>query len=559
MKRFILFFFMLLCTLTSAVAESTAFGTDNLSSYEVDGTTVTVTIGTAGDLSTLVSTTWNSGSATPSEVASSTKVIISGPINSSDAGVLYAFTGATTYDLRNATFGENVGSSIVVENSKSNVIVIVPGGTTTTVLATYNASNIGLYASYSNGNKDLSVYFPTTITAETAALINSSIKSDVENLNIEGDVRANITIDVSGLEYVNLIHITDSYNTAYSITLSGSATNVIASNGGIHTYWEDSKQISAPYITYTAAQVKNLIVIDTTNHQVTATIANDGNLSEALQLVDMLAVTSLTVVGKATTTDAANLATLAPALERLDLKQADVTATEFNALNVPATLKSMVVPAGTTMTTSFKSLLQSNFSQLDYVYSPSTDQTTTDVPDIVFVCQAGGLKEAFDNESGVKTALYLKVDSYTELNQADLTLNSYSPKKYEYLEFTDAKLSKTTVSDLATSASSNLYRVILPEGWTGEDMATFNGVSTSPSDYRLAAYYSYSGNAPYRTLNILGLSNSYSTTALTNTPMIKDGIFAVNFVSGEYNSNTYGTFTTTCVRPSTVQTHASSR
>ena len=265
-------------------------------------------------------------------------------------------------------------------------------------------------------------------------------------------------------------------------------------------------------------------------------------------------ICTLIVTGELTTTDLQSLDD-ANTATRIDLSETTLaTGAAITSLQVPSNLESLVLPPNQTVkgTTLANTLSTTNFPNLLYAYSPSSDCTATGpnqtnsyddtnntIADYVWVNQAGGLKQAFENEEQLRNSFYIKVASDVALTQTDVDFNGCTnkPTNYLFLDFSESNLTPSVAASYTVTDNIG-YRIILPNGWSGNQMAVF---AANPNCGNLAAVYSYDGT----TLKIMEIVDaSYSQAALANPRIMRSGTTEVDIVSGYYNGNTYATFGT---------------
>ena len=271
--------------------------------------------------------------------------------------------------------------------------------------------------------------------------------------------------------------------------------------------------------------------------------------------------TSITITSSETalsTTQMTNFGTLT-GLKYLSL-EADA-GTNIGSLSLPSTLEGLALPASATPESSVTATMKS-VSSLKYIYAPYNDTQNASqvVADYVWVCQAGGLWEAMEKESHLKTAVYVKiacnVAGGVQLNEDDgkfgnhgINASSENDYPWQYID-----LSETYFGVAATNANtaphSKSYRIILPNNLTGDHMAIFASKpeSTTSSNYGdgsrgyrgvIAAVYSYSGT----TLNLMEITDaSYHTNALNDSRIVRSGTTTVRVISGSYGGTTYSKF-----------------
>ncbi len=366
----------------------------------------------------------------------------------------------------------------------------------------------------------------TTINESLDLSSNTSLTTlNLNNVSVGADANNNYTLNLSGdtaLKNANLSSVT--LQNRDNINISNDALDALILPSGF-----------TGTVTETSATVKNKVAVNGT--AVTVTLGTGGSLAGALGLLDsstLSSMTSLTVNG---TVDALQLSSYSN-LTKIDLSRATVDISGFNG---PSSLQALVLPLGTTLTDAQKAAFSSKYSELYYIYSPTNDSGAT-VADNVFVLKAGGLARAFENESTLRSGIYIKVESDVALNADDINFNALTnkPTAYEYLDLSGANLTVEIAANYDFSKEwSSAYRMILPDGWSADDMALFGKLGGDNKLGKIAAVYSYTGTK----LNILGLNNNnYSETALSDGRIVRSGTTAVDFVSGTYNNSNYGVF-----------------
>lgn len=244
-------------------------------------------------------------------------------------------------------------------------------------------------------------------------------------------------------------------------------------------------------------------------------------------------ICTLTVTGEVSNNDLAALGNSnMSGVTRIDLSGATLaTGAEINRLNIPSSLISLVLPKDQTVSAGLATKL-AEATNLEYAYSPSSDATTTFIiADYVWVNKAGGLNTAITNETSLRSSHYIKIASEVALNADDVNLRGDGNRlnNVEYIDMRNANLTTAVVASGFSAPHDNSHRIILPDGWSGDDMATFGARSFSG----IAAVYSYTGSK----LNILELHDqSYSPTALANDRIVYDGTTAIEVVKGTYNN-----------------------
>ena len=227
-----------------------------------------------------------------------------------------------------------------------------------------------------------------------------------------------------------------------------------------------------------------------------------------------------------------------------------MTQAQVDALAIPSTLTKLTIPAnrvvGSTLATA-----ASNNGNIDYIYSPSSDAqrlgadkesqydgTKNYSPDYAWIVKQGGLATAFANEEPLRNSFYIKVASSVALNSTDVDFDGMGvnkPTNYLFLDFSGSNLTPAVAAQYKVTDDIG-YRIILPNNWTGDQMAVF---AANEHCGALAAVYSYSGT----TLKIMEIDDlSYNTSALSNPRIMRSGTTEVDVISGFYNGVTYSQF-----------------
>ena len=224
---------------------------------------------------------------------------------------------------------------------------------------------------------------------------------------------------------------------------------------------------------------------------------------------------------------------------RIDLSGATLaTDASVDNIQVPTTLLSLVLPPNNTVSSTLANELDNKASNFEYVYSNSSDDGAT-VPTYVWIAKTGVMAHVFANESSLTSAVYLKVaaKSGVTLEAASVDLSQTGMANLQYLDVSESGLT-TAAAPYYKAPHWNPYRIILPNGWSSNDMATFAANSNVGA---IAAVYSYHGT----TLKIMEIVDaSYSQAALADPRIVKSGTTEVDVVSGYYDGNTYAQFGT---------------
>ncbi len=272
-------------------------------------------------------------------------------------------------------------------------------------------------------------------------------------------------------------------------------------------------------------------------------------------------ICTLNVVGEIDDTDLAALGgSDMSGATRINLAKATIASgSALTSIVLPASLTQLVLPENTTVSSTLADVLD-NYANLTYAYSPSSDsqlpgpneESSFDdrynkIADYVWVIQSGGLANAFTYEEQLRNSYYIKVASGdAALNTTDVNfdgLGAYKPTNYLFLDLSGANLAPAMAANYRVTDNIG-YRIILPDNWTGDQMAVFAALpqtaeGEAPARGNLAAVYSYHGTH----LQILEITDeSYSQSALANPRIVRSGTTKVEVISGTYNGTTYANF-----------------
>lgn len=264
-------------------------------------------------------------------------------------------------------------------------------------------------------------------------------------------------------------------------------------------------------------------------------------------------ICTLTVVGELGNNDLAILGdAVMTGASRIDLSGATLASgASIDNLQLPSSLTSLVLPKDQTVSSVLAGKLEAA-GNVNYAYSPSSDSqrpspdtessydgSKNTIADYVWIVKAGGLAQAFTNEEWLRNSFYIKVASSVALNNTDVDFNALGTKKptnYLFLDFSDSNLTPEMAANYRVTDQIG-YRIILPDNWGVDELATFAAL---PSEYigSLAAVYSYSGT----TLKIMEITDgSYMPTALKNPRIVRSGTTAIEVVGklGQSGGNWY--------------------
>lgn len=410
---------------------------------------------------------------------------------------------------------------------------------------------------------------------------NIAIPSDISALNRLGNLKFVFsTIDSSTGEYQIYVtsNLTSTSDLSEDITssvitaLQGTGTIKIVGDPTavalVQNWLVDTNNV--PSTNITAVPTKDPIEYDSTNTCV-ITINRDYSSDTVENLIgtaqtnlsdgDALTadICTIKINGTLSAIDLEDLgSTNAAGVTRIDMSEATLASgVDINSLQIPTTLTSLVLPPAQTVDATLAGTLE-GATNLKYAYSPSSDGTATgpnqadetkstysydatknNIADYVWVNQAGGLKQAFENEEQLRNSFYIKVASDVALTQTDVDFNGCTnkPTNYLFLDFSESNLTPSVAASYTVTDNIG-YRIILPNGLSGDQMAVF---AANPNCGNLAAVYSYDGT----TLKIMEIVDaSYSQAALANPRIMRSGTTEVDVVSGYYDGNTYAQFGT---------------
>lgn len=265
-------------------------------------------------------------------------------------------------------------------------------------------------------------------------------------------------------------------------------------------------------------------------------------------------ICTLIVNGNITNLDLAALADASMTdATRIDLSGATLASgATIENIRIPASLQQLVLPKDMTMSAGLATKLAAA-ANLWYAYSPSSDsqnpapnqESSFDeaqnlIADYVWVNKAGGLAQAFTNETKLRNSYYIKVASSVALNTIDVNfdgLGASKPSNYLFLDLSASNLTTEVASSYVVTDDIG-YRIILPDNWSNADMAIFAALPRTaeagePARGNLAAVYSYEGSK----LNILVIENeAYNGTALQNPRIVRPGTNAIEILPGTYST-----------------------
>lgn len=529
MKKYLLLIISMLCVSIGTWADPTVynFGTENGSSASIDGTSITINVNNAGEFASWIETLTGETTPTLASVQACTNVTFTGTLNADDlakfntftesAGVSFDLTGmrlASGTSITSAAFNSTtepytpyyiyLPTSIPITNQMFNSVGSYPASRGITVFGK-SGTTTSIYIPNGQFTADKLSHCPTG--TKTVVIYSGSCSYDAETTNHYPMNNSNAIIESSDLQKLYPSNFGSTASTLTNIDLShirtGSENDY---NNGFKNYY-DSGNSETNFASWK-------FVNDLTGR----TYASGTITAEDLSVARVMSS------------------------EYVDFQNATFSP-DINILEVNSSVKGITLPKGTPITDALKAKLQSACPGLYYIYSPTSDNGVT-VADNVYVCQSGGLKQAFENEATLRSGIYIKVSSFVELNSEDVYFSNMTnkPTAYEYLDFSGANLTKTVATNYQNSTTASSYRMILPDGWTEDDLFEVADLSWKLGSNQIAAIYSYSG----KTLKVMELTDdSYSGTALSNSRIVRSGTEAVDFVTITKNvgyEKTYGTF-----------------
>lgn len=521
MKKYLLLIVSMLCVSIGTWAE----GFGNGSSYTIDGTTITINVGTAGDFDTWVTSLGTETTPTLTAVQACTNVTFTGTLNADDLAKFNQFTAATgDFDLRGASLANGTSFSS----------------------ATFAPSD----------TKVFTVYLPASIPV-TNNFMTGNVPSGITVIGVSGST-ASIYIPFAQFTEAKLAKCPAGITTAviYSggsgydneTTRYGTTGNAILQNSDLEKlYPTNFGSASSTLKTLDLSNTQSWAESDYNTHFNNYTASGNSGTNASLWTIVIDPAKKVTTNGAITSTEIA--AIKAANCSSIDFRNATFSPS-LSILDLSSSVKGIVLPAGTVLDDAQKASLQSSFPNLYYVYIPSNSAGTAAnhysdaVADYVYVVQSGGLKEACAVESTLRAGTYIKVESSVALNTTDINFLGMGegkyPTAYTHLDLSGANISKTTMASYTCPHWVSPYRVILPDDWSAEDLAS---VASLTNNHSIAAFYSNTGT----TLKVMALSSTYSNTALSDYRIVRTGTTTVEFVSAVINSTTYGGFYESCL------------
>lgn len=470
-----------------------------------------------GDLSNLIEDLKTKTSNNLQQQTANATVKIRGALNSSDIST------ANTYFSSTNTLDYSEATGITVNDITGNhEIIKLPANSTMPTDAQGTAWTSGggwskmIVYSLSSDGQTLSIWSNFAVENNTTG---KSLYSVVTADNIDNKVG-----DYTGVQYVKIFgrNSTSPFANDFSTVVEKLAEKKIG-------------------------QAKDPIEYD--DCKVTINLASRGSKTMSELITDAetelakssKTICTLIVTGELSTTDLESLDD-ANTANRIDLSGATIASgASVDNIQVPTTsLVSLVLPPAQTVSSALETTLGS-CTNLEYVYSNSSDNGAT-TPTYVWIAKTGVMAHVFANESSLQPSVYVKVAAKTgvSLDANSVDLSATGMTNLAFLDVSESGLTKEAAASYKCPSNNTYkaYRIILPNNWSGDDMAVF---AANPNHGAMAAVYSYNGT----TLKILEIDdNSYSPAALADSRIMRSTTTDVDVVSGYYNGNTYANFGT---------------
>lgn len=522
----------------------------------------------------------NLTNATPNYVVDGSALVVTGTIAAGDLttikGKLDDNSSLTTLDVSNCT-NSSGNVNITDSNLSTNVATVsLPGNEYITYNGTQATAleNGALTIAIGNGSGEYASISSALSDTNLSALLNSG---DVKHVVVTGELSAADLGDVHNIgntytgkvESIDLSGITKASAAEWSsITGSFGNANVLLPQGTGITTLTDGNLFTVNNNVLTAKEVVTSTFADGVEYfsqkkNASIVVANLSGTSAStlLALSPVTAVLSesngrITPTGEVTSDVLSAMNSITSATS-FDFSEATfASGLSINDLTIPSSLTSLVLPNSFT---TISDALRSKFaaaSNLKYAYSPTSQNQTkaeqTTSPDLVWVNQPGGLNQAMINETKLMTGIYVKVESSVALNADDVNLSTNNDGvtnhaindadatnwPWQFIDFSGANLQQDVCLSY-TKPHSKAYRIIMPDGWSGDQLAIIASLGSDKYG-SLAAVYSYTSQG---FLQILETDDyNYNPTALGDGRIVRNGTKAIRVVSGTYGGQTYGTF-----------------
>lgn len=523
------------CTITLSDAQKTAL-------KSVSGKTFTADLlskagMTVDDLVT--------GMTTANYIVDGTTLIVTGNIDSTVdtqiASVLNTYNTVTTLDVSKAT---NTTDYEIAAKTGITLVKLPGSGKVTYAGNATVLTNGSLTIAIGNGAGEYA-----SVSDALTALSTTLSSSDVQHVKVTGALSTadlgNIHSLGSNVKTIDLSEATLANGAAWT-DLTGDFSNagVLLPTG------------ATPGTTTNA----NIFIINGNFLTATKNVAEtfDAELSFFSETTGkaLLTTSSTTAIisGVLDNTALANISSLTE-YTRIDLSGATIaTGASIDNLQIPSALEQLVLPKDQTVSSTLATTLAAA-NNLWYAYSPSSDCSATGpnqtdsydgtkntIADYVWVVKADGLAKAFTNEEQLRNSFYIKVASSVALSNTDVDFNGLDankPTNYLFLDFSESNLTPSVAAHYTVTDDIG-YRIILPDGWTADQMAVFAALpqtaASGPARGNIAAVYSYNGTR----LDIMEITDAtYMPTALSNPRIVRAGTTALQVVSGSYNGSVY--------------------
>ena len=511
-----------------------------------------------------------------------------GVVTSNGSSATYtAYNGASGQsDFTNNIFKDsslsNVGTWTIVNGSATGTNIKVGAETSavlSSILSNSTAANLSITCEGLSQDATLTLYPSSSITNLTLSGIKYVVDASWQTVTVSGTNATsltNLTIDdtvlPSTLSVSNFPELTTADLRDVRKKGDGALAVTFTDDPKLSsvTLYKSSSDASynrsgtTPESGVTVTWATPAIPIEYDDCQVTFNLAARGSNTMAQLLAAAQAhnndnddttadICTIVITGQMTAADLAALnGSDAAGVTRIDMSEATLASgVNINSLAIPTTLTSLVLPEAQTVDATLAATLE-GATNLKYAYSPTSDTQTKDeqfVADYVWVVHSGGLAQAVTNETTLKSAIYVKVESKSTValntDDADLTNKGILDPNpadgnhgWQYVDLSGTMLTAETA--LAFKAPHyKPYRIILPNDVvTNEHLAMF---ASNPNVGSIAAVYTY--NTTTTTLKIMEIVDaSYSPAALCDPRIMKSNTTDVDIVSGYYNGTTYAQF-----------------
>jgi|GEM_PF-946619 len=465
MKKLFLFL-VLACLSLGARAEAVSFGTG--SSYEIDGTTATITIGAAGDLAKFNTELAAETGSYYSAFANVTEYIFktsgytfSGSDESAYSGSSMNFSIASnaTINFRGCGSDNYIITNVAQKVQNADVVILPDGITLSGNWAYLGRTNATCFCSYSSDGTTLNVTISNSAdTVDLTSLITENVTTVALNAN-------QLTTDVTILGEVDTLNIDNlTAYSSYNISVSGDI-ETIENNGNSSANLKVVQRKSSKAITCTADELLEKLAAVGTDKAVEIDITSGKLTQEAMDSI-----------AKCT------------ALKIIDLSGAENDTVNFT---IPATVTTMTLGANAKFTGD-----TSAGSTLKYIYFSGSS------PLKIHVLQAGGLVQAAsDYDLTNVTPLEIAGDMTNAEDFAQLTTwNSKDLNKVYVLA--DATMSDDNVETLAgygttiglVLPSSTAITSATMESWCGTDKPLQYAIKAQGDSAFVVAGQQYGGS-----------------------------------------------------------------